>query len=148
MKTPVGEAFTVPGVFGDVTYYTYPCKFEDECGRYNPERTVTVAVKGICTDANPTGKKTVVKPNVCVCGGGCVCSRWRRFTSADIGWYEPLANRSFSPKGYSRNHPVDHRADPMLKVQVYESPNIECAALDAQAEKIKRLKGLEMQSLC
>lgn len=144
MKTPVGEAFTVPGVFGDVTYYTYPCKFDEECGKYNPERTLTVTV-GIKN--HPESQRMIVKPNPCTNGGGCGCALWRRFTSADIGWYEPLMNRSFSPKGYSRNHPVAHTCDPDKHVAVYTVPEIECAALDDQAEKIKRLKGLEMQQL-
>lgn len=142
MKTPVGEAFTVPSELGGLTYYTYPCKYEDECPSYNPARTVTV------TFTMRGESWQLSKPNPCVVGGGLTCKRWKRYTDLDIGFYESLPNRSSTPKGYSYNYPIDHRCDPLLKrVHVTVTPKLECDALDKQDAKLKRLKGLEMQSL-
>ena len=146
MKTPIGEHFTVPGVFGPVEYSTYPCQFDLECGKYNPERVIAVQIKGIRTDANPTGEKTIYKPCICVIGGGCGCASWRHYTSKDIGFYDPLMRRSFSPKAFDRNRRIAH-----VEVSEYTPPEIPVivnAAIDAQEVQLKKLKTMEMLSLC
>jgi hypothetical protein len=143
LKTPVGEHFTVPGVFGPVEYSTYPCKFEDECGRYNPARTVTVTV-GI--KDHPETNREIVKPNLCVVGGGCACASWRHYTSKDIGFFDPLMNRSFSPKTFNKNRRIAH-----VEVAEYTPPEIPVivnASVDAQETQIKKLKAMEMLPLC
>lgn len=145
MKTPTGEPYTIQGCYGPVTRYTYPCKFELECSKYNPARTLTVTV-GI--KDHPETNRKIVKPNPCTNGGGISCSSWKHFTSKDIGWYEPLPRRSFSPKNYNRNHIVEHVfVDERVVSDVTPDAPIVCPVVDVQEVKLRKLKSLEKKKV-
>lgn len=59
-------------------FTTYPCRFDRECGSFNPAITVPITIKGI------DGPKTIQKLNNCTHGGGCACDNFKRIVENKI----------------------------------------------------------------
>ena len=91
-KTTTGEPYLICGSVATDVYYTYPCKYENKCPKYNPDYTlkVTLGIKD-----HPKRQRICQKPNPCTNGGGINCPSWKHYTNQDLDFYDPLPMRSF-----------------------------------------------------
>ena len=55
------------------TFYSYPCKCEEQCSRYNPALTLPVKIREL--NGQP---KIIQRLNPCTHGGGLSCSSYKR----------------------------------------------------------------------
>jgi len=67
-KTQINQPTVYPN---GATFYSYPCRFEDLCQKYNPALTLT-------------DKRGVTLLNKCTHGGGVGCASWKHRVNQTI----------------------------------------------------------------
>jgi len=136
-KTPLNQ----PSVIGSQTFYSYSCRFEDVCRRYNSALTVKVKV-GV--QGYPESIREIERLNYCTHGGGPGCGSYRHRVNESIGWYDPLPNRSFTAKEWEKR--IAEQQQTPAPVQPSKTKvTVTTAApdvplLDAQEQRLKALK--------